>query len=98
MYGQDNLCGISKVPFAMPHKISYPYIERFKSSYVFLKRPPDPQSHTKRLRQYPKSSTATDNPGLGRDQSDNEIMYCVNDTSIYVHFVKKHCKNLQIKI
>ena len=54
MYGQDILCGISKVPFEIPHKISYPYIERyvflynteilralrFESSYVFLKRPP----------------------------------------------------------
>ena len=28
MYGQDILCGISKVPFEIPHKISYPYIER----------------------------------------------------------------------
>ena len=27
MYGQDILCGISKVPFEIPHKISYPYIE-----------------------------------------------------------------------
>ena len=29
MYGQDILCGISKVPFEIPHKISYPYIERY---------------------------------------------------------------------
>ena len=29
MYGQDILCGISKVPFEIPHKISCPYIERF---------------------------------------------------------------------
>ena len=28
MYGQDILCGISKVPFEIPHKISYPHIER----------------------------------------------------------------------
>ena len=28
MYGYDVLCGISKVPFEIPHKISYPYIER----------------------------------------------------------------------
>ena len=28
MYGQDILCGISKVPFEIPHKISYPYIEK----------------------------------------------------------------------
>ena len=28
MYGQDILCGISKVPFEIPLKISYPYIER----------------------------------------------------------------------
>ena len=31
MYGQDILCGISKVPFEIPHKISYRYIE----IYVF---------------------------------------------------------------
>ena len=29
MYGQDILCGISKVPFEIPHKISYPHIERY---------------------------------------------------------------------
>ena len=29
MYGLDILCGISKVPFEIPHKISYPYIERY---------------------------------------------------------------------
>ena len=29
MYGQDILCEISKVPFEIPHKISYPYIERY---------------------------------------------------------------------
>ena len=29
MYGWDILCGISKVPFEIPHKISYPYIERY---------------------------------------------------------------------
>ena len=28
MYGKDILCGISKVPFEIPHNISYPYIER----------------------------------------------------------------------
>ena len=28
MYGEDILCGISKVPFEIPHKISYTYIER----------------------------------------------------------------------
>ena len=28
MFEQDILCGISKVPFEIPHKISYPYIER----------------------------------------------------------------------
>ena len=53
MYGYDFLCGIFKVPFEIPHKISYPYIERydfyatlkilwalrFKSLYAFLKRP-----------------------------------------------------------
>ena len=27
MYGQDILCGISKVPFEIPHKLSCPYIE-----------------------------------------------------------------------
>ena len=28
MYGYDILCGISQVPCEIPHKISYPYIER----------------------------------------------------------------------
>ena len=28
MYGWDILCGVSKVPFKIPHKISYPCIER----------------------------------------------------------------------
>ena len=28
LYGQDILCGISKVPFEISHKISYTYIER----------------------------------------------------------------------
>ena len=28
MYEWDILCGISKVPFEIPPKISYPYIER----------------------------------------------------------------------
>ena len=36
MYGQDILCGISKVPFEIPHKISYPYIERYEF-YTTLK-------------------------------------------------------------
>ena len=29
MYGQDILCGISKGTFEIPHKISYPYMERY---------------------------------------------------------------------
>ena len=33
MYGYDILCGISKVPFEIPHKISYPYIERCTSKF-----------------------------------------------------------------
>ena len=36
MYGQDILCGISKVPFEIPHKIAYPYIERY-AFYTTLK-------------------------------------------------------------
>ena len=41
MYGQCISCGILKVPFKIPHKIFYPYIERcaFYSqvkSYVLL--------------------------------------------------------------
>ena len=28
MYGQNILCGISKGTFEIPHKKSYPYIER----------------------------------------------------------------------
>ena len=36
MYGQDILCGISKVLFEIPHKISYPYIERY-DFYAILK-------------------------------------------------------------
>ena len=28
MYGSDILCGISKGTFEIPHKISYPYLER----------------------------------------------------------------------
>ena len=28
MYESDILCGISKGTFEIPHKISYPYIER----------------------------------------------------------------------
>ena len=29
MYGQSMLCRISKGIFEIPHKISYPYIERY---------------------------------------------------------------------
>ena len=29
MYGSDILCGILKVPFEIPHKISSPYIQRY---------------------------------------------------------------------
>ena len=29
MHGQDIVCGISKGTFEIPHKISYPYIERY---------------------------------------------------------------------
>ena len=29
MYGSDILCGISKVPFEIPHKISDPYTESY---------------------------------------------------------------------
>ena len=29
MYGYGILCGISKVSFEIPHKISYTYIERY---------------------------------------------------------------------
>ena len=36
MYGYDILCGISKVTFEIPHKISYPYIERY-DLYTLLK-------------------------------------------------------------
>ena len=36
MYGYDILCGISKVPFEIPHKILYPYIERY-DFYTILK-------------------------------------------------------------
>ena len=36
MYGYDILCGISKAPFEIPHKISYPYIERYEF-YTTLK-------------------------------------------------------------
>ena len=36
MYGYDILCGISKVPFEIPHKISYLYIERY-DFYAILK-------------------------------------------------------------
>ena len=34
MYGYDILCGISKVPFEIQHKISYPYIERYDCLYT----------------------------------------------------------------
>ena len=52
MYGWDILCGTSKVPFEIPHKISNPYTERwgfrveniralrFNSPYVFLNPTP----------------------------------------------------------
>ena len=46
MYGLDILCGISKVPFEIPHKISYPYIERY------LKRPPGHWSAIIQLKQW----------------------------------------------
>ena len=36
MYGWDILCGISKVTFEIPRKISYPYIERY-DFYAILK-------------------------------------------------------------
>ena len=36
MYGLDILCGISKAPFEIPHKLSYPYIERY-DFYTTLK-------------------------------------------------------------
>ena len=36
MYGLDILCGISKVPFEIPLKISYPCIERY-DFYTTLK-------------------------------------------------------------
>ena len=36
MYGYDILCEIWKVPFEIPHKISYPYIERY-DFYTTLK-------------------------------------------------------------
>ena len=26
--GKDIMCGISKIPFEIPHKLAYPYIER----------------------------------------------------------------------
>ena len=37
MYGQDILCGISKVPFDITHKLSYPYIERYDFDTLKLK-------------------------------------------------------------
>ena len=54
MYGYDILCGILKGTFKIPHKISYPYIERcrfyshvkiwelldLRAHKCFLKRPP----------------------------------------------------------
>ena len=36
MYGYDILYGISKVPFEIPRKTSYPYIERY-DFYTTLK-------------------------------------------------------------
>ena len=36
MYGYDILCGISKGPFEIPHKISYSYIARY-DFYAILK-------------------------------------------------------------
>ena len=36
MYGYDILCAISKGTFEIPHKISYPYIER-EDLYKMLK-------------------------------------------------------------
>ena len=38
MYGYDILCGISKVPFEIPHKIPYQCIERcdFQTTLKFL--------------------------------------------------------------
>ena len=35
MYGYDILCGILKVPFKIPHKISNPYIERYEFYTTF---------------------------------------------------------------
>ena len=35
MYWYDILCGISKFPFEIAHKISYPYIERYDFLYKF---------------------------------------------------------------
>ena len=36
MYGQDILYGISKGTFKIPHKISYPYIERYNFHTTFI--------------------------------------------------------------
>ena len=36
MYGKDILCGISKEPIEIPHRASYPYIERY-NFYTKLK-------------------------------------------------------------
>ena len=36
MFGQDILCGISKVPFEIPHKLAYPYVERC-IFYLYIK-------------------------------------------------------------
>ena len=33
MYGLNIFCGILKVPFESPHKISYPYNERYNFLY-----------------------------------------------------------------
>ena len=35
MYGRDILCGISKVPFEISHKISNPYIEIYDFDTTF---------------------------------------------------------------
>ena len=44
MYGYDILCGISKGTFEIPHKISYPYIERC-GFYSQVKRSPIPHHY-----------------------------------------------------
>ena len=44
MYGKDILCGISKVPFEIPHKTSFPYIK--KGAVCFEVKLLDLQAHT----------------------------------------------------